>query len=120
MVKKLEPIDKLMSELLRDALVKKEGKKQFKESKDQQMSEALFKMKSEVLQNKFEDTDDLDAVLNYVPREFIFLTSFLGEQVHKPMPIENHEEKKSLDSKRIQLDFEKLKELESISIVEFK
>ena len=84
------------------------------------MSETLLKMKSELVQNKFEDTDDLDAVLNFVPQEYIFLTSFLGEQVNKPIPVEEHEEKKLPDSKRIKLDFEKLQELESTSMVEFK
>ena len=62
------------------------------------MSEALLKMKSELVQNKFEDTDDLDAVLNFVPQEYIFLTSFLGEQVNKPIPVEEHEEKKPLSA----------------------
>lgn len=69
------------------------------------MSEALLKIKSELVLNKFEDLDDLDAVLNYVPQEYKFFTSFLGEQVNKTMPAEEYEETKSLDSKRIQLDF---------------
>jgi hypothetical protein len=65
------------------------------------MSEALLKIKSELVLNKFEDLDDLDAVLNYVPQEYKFFTSFLGEQVNKTMPAEKYEETKSLDSKRI-------------------
>jgi hypothetical protein len=65
------------------------------------MSEALLKIKSELVLNKFEDLDDLDAVLNYVPQEYKFFTSFLGEQVNRTMPAEEYEETKSLDSKRI-------------------
>lgn len=51
------------------------------ENNNKVFKDAIQKMKTESVDKKLEDSDDIDAILNFVPKEYVFLTSFLDHQI---------------------------------------